>query len=90
LGERQAKVRPEFEAWYPGVLPGLWYSANRLREVVVAQLRGGQPRWEPEGRVPSDVHFEFRGGETGRLQERTRRDDRPREDRPMERRVPGD
>jgi hypothetical protein len=86
VGEREAKVRAEYEAWYPALLAGVWYPANRLREAVVAQLRSGQPRWEPQGRLPGDHHFEFRGGDTTpRKGRRTRRTD-GQADRPS----PGD
>jgi hypothetical protein len=73
--EREAKVRSECGAWYPA-LAGVWHPANRLHDAVVAQLRSGQPRWEPQGRLPSDGHFEFRGGDTApREGRRTRRTD---------------
>lgn len=59
---RQARLRPTFGDWYPGITPGEWHHALWVREVALAQFRKGGPRWQAEGRVLSDVHFEFQGG----------------------------
>jgi hypothetical protein len=59
---RQARLRPSFGDWYPGITPGKWHHALWVREMALAQFRKGGPRWQAEGRVLSDVHFEFQGG----------------------------
>jgi hypothetical protein len=75
---REGLLRPEFRDWYPSLTPGIWYPAASLTQLILVQLRSGEPRWQSEGRVPAEAHFEFRGGEAGRLAgERTRRSDAP-------------
>jgi hypothetical protein len=71
---REGCLRPEFEHWYPALRPGTWYPADQLTAAVLKQLQEGTPRWHSEDRVPSDAHFQFRGGDSQaqRLQ-RTRR-----------------
>lgn len=59
---REGMLRPEFQDWYPSMKPGLWYPADELTHLVVQHLQSGSPQWRPDGRVPSDVHFAFRGG----------------------------
>lgn len=66
MADRQGKVRPEYELWYPELSPEHWYPAAWMREAVLAQLGRGEPRWEPQGRILNDEHFEFRGGERDR------------------------
>ena len=72
---REARLRPEHAAGYPGVRAGVWESAAVLVDRMVAArlLRGGQV--EIQGRVLSDEHFEFRGG-TRPAASRPRREDR--------------
>jgi len=73
---REAMLRPEFGDWYPTVTPGQWYPADELTGRVLAHRRSGTPQWAPEQRVPSDEHFEFRGGASGgRSPARTRHAD---------------
>lgn len=62
---REARVRPQFAEWYPKIPPGVWHDAVWTREMVLAQLRGGSPKWMHDGRVLSDRHFEFQGGQGG-------------------------
>jgi hypothetical protein len=59
---REGMLRPEFQDWYPGLQAGRWYLASELTTVVLDHLQHGSPQWRPEGRVPSDHHFVFRGG----------------------------
>ena len=74
MARREGRLRPEFEAWYPSLRSGKWYSADLLTATVLEQLRSGAPQWQSEDRVPDDAHFEFRGGEdVQREQRRTRR-----------------
>jgi hypothetical protein len=78
MSRREGRVKPEFELWYPGLRAGVWYPADELTSAVLKQLRGGEPQWAPEDRVPSDTHFQFRGG-TAQPQrsQRTRHADPP-------------
>ena len=64
---RQARLQVSLSDWYSGITPGQWHHALWVREVALANLRKGEPRWEErEGdRVLSDRHFEFRGGRNG-------------------------
>ena len=72
---REARLRPEHAALYPGVGAGVWEPAAVLVDRIVAArlLRGGQ--LEIRARVLSDEHFEFRGG-TEAVASRPRREDR--------------
>lgn len=58
---REGMLRPEFRDWYPSLEAGQWYPADELTALVADHFRHGSPQWRPQGRVPSDVHFEFRG-----------------------------
>ena len=58
---RQAWLHREWEDWYPGIIPETWHDAIWVREMVLAQLRHGSPRWTFQGRVLSDGHFKFQG-----------------------------
>ena len=59
---REGMLRPEFQDWYPSLQALRWYPATELTTLVLDHLRHGSPQWRPEGRVPSDRHFMFRGG----------------------------
>jgi hypothetical protein len=59
---REGMLRPEFQDWYPSLQAGRWYPVSELTTLVLDHLQYGSPQWRPEGRVPSDDHFEFRGG----------------------------
>lgn len=60
---REGMLRPEFQDWYPELAAGRWYPADELTGLVVEHLQHGSPQWRPQGRVPSDHHFVFRGGD---------------------------
>jgi len=76
MSKREGCVRPEFEQWYPALRGGVWYPADELTAIVLKQLQDESPRWHSEDRVPSNVHFEFRGGATeSRRPHRSRRSD---------------
>lgn len=72
---REARLRPEHAALYPGVRVGVWEPAAVLVDRIVAArlLRGGH--LGIRGRVLSDEHFEFRGGAES-VASRPRREDR--------------
>jgi hypothetical protein len=74
LGRREARLRPEHAARYPGIPAGVWQSAAVLCDRVLAGglLRGSGPGWR--ARVLPPEHFEFRGG--GPQGDRPRREDR--------------
>lgn len=59
---REAMLRPEFQYWYPAIKAGSWYPADELTMLVRNHHRVGSPHWQPQGRIPSDEHFEYRGG----------------------------
>jgi hypothetical protein len=58
--ERQARLKPQFAALYPGVVAGEWVPAWLLAEQLMnaAQQRGPIHG----GRVCDPAHCEFRGG----------------------------
>ena len=75
---REGMLRPDFQDWYPTVRAGRWYPASELTAMVLDHLQHGSPQWRPEGRVPSDDHFVFRGGTVRQGPPRlTRSTDRP-------------
>jgi len=78
MSKREGCLRREFEQWYPTLHANVWYPADELTAIVLKQLQDESPRWQSEGRVPSDSHFEFRGGEaaTDGPQKRRRLDPR--------------
>jgi hypothetical protein len=54
---REGSLRSDYQHLYSGIQAGVWYIATSLTSAVgVGQERGS-------GRVPSDLHFEFRGGD---------------------------
>jgi hypothetical protein len=60
--ERQARLKPQFAALYPGVLAGEWMPAWLLAEQLLAAAeRRGEG---PGARVCNPAHCEFRGGGT--------------------------
>ncbi len=76
MSDREGSLRREYGDWYPGLVPGAWYPASSLTQIVLQQRQSREPSWEFEDRVPSDRHFVFRGGDSGpRSGTRTRRTD---------------
>jgi hypothetical protein len=63
---REARLRPEFAALYPGLRPDVWYSAAWLSARQFARTRCDGVATEIAS-VLSDQHFEFRGGRPRRL-----------------------
>ena len=74
IGRREARLRPEHAARYPGIQAGVWEPAAVLCDRVLAAglLRGSPMGWRD--RVLPPEHFEFRGG--GPEGKRPRREDR--------------
>lgn len=74
IGRREARLRPEHGARYPGIQAGEWESAAVLCDRVLAGglLRGSPVGWRD--RVLPAEYFEFRGG--GPEGQRPRREDR--------------
>ena len=63
---REARLKPEFAALYPGLRPEVWYSAAWLSARQFARIRcDGAAVSIAE--VLNDQHFEFRGGRPRRL-----------------------
>jgi hypothetical protein len=61
-GRREGMLRREFQDWYPSIRAGWWYPADELTAWVREHHLTGSPQWRPEGRIPSEKHFEFKGG----------------------------
>jgi hypothetical protein len=74
---REARLREQYGKLYPGLKPGIWLPAAEVAEHIVAEIRHEGGRSGMLGRLVSENHFEFRGGD---IVSRSRRDER-REDR---------
>jgi hypothetical protein len=62
---REARLRPEFAGRYPGIEPGVWFTAATLADHMIARLlREGNANLALLPRVLDPDHFEFRGGES--------------------------
>ena len=63
-GVREARLRPEFAAFYPGLEPGTWEDAAALAEQMLTEhLLRPSPGYMLSERVLAKEHFEFRGGD---------------------------
>lgn len=72
---REARLRAEYAAFYPGIHPDRWASAAVLADTVLAgSILRGQRNSLSGQRVLLEAHFEFRGGDDH--QGRPRREDR--------------
>jgi hypothetical protein len=61
--EREARLRPEFAALYPGLPAGEWHRAAILTDIVWARLlERGKAGFQLRERVLNAEHFEFRLG----------------------------
>lgn len=58
---REARLRPEYAAHYPGIEPGRWTPALRIVEAIDHTLCQGSARYSAQLRLPRE-HFDFRGG----------------------------
>jgi hypothetical protein len=61
---REARLRPEYMALYPGVPAGEWRAVGELLDCVAAsRIRAGRRSGELlGGRFLDDRHFDFGGG----------------------------
>ena len=62
---REARLKPEHAGAYPGLEPGVWYSAGTIAEFLVARARTLRGHNDPPQRTLNTEHFEFRGGSPG-------------------------
>lgn len=59
---REARLRPEYADRYPGVDPGVWYTAATLAEHLLARfIRQDLAQRTLPPRIMDAEHFEFRG-----------------------------
>jgi hypothetical protein len=85
VGERQAKVRPEFGMWYPELSAESGYPATWVREAMLVELCHGQSGSEPQGPMLGYEHLEFRDGQGERGSgQRSRQKDPPASSRRLE------
>ena len=63
--EREARLKREFARLYPGLKPGVWYSAAWLSARQFARIPC-DGRVESMASVVNEQHFEFRGGKPWR------------------------
>lgn len=61
---REARLRPQWAALYPGLDTGEWMVAANLVPLVLRHRLQDEPTWEFTRRILVDEHFEFRGGRT--------------------------
>lgn len=67
---REARLKPEHTGAYPGLEPGVWYSAATIAEFLVARARTLRGHSDPPQRTLNTEHFEFRGGSPSSSSER--------------------
>ena len=76
--EREARLRPEFAAHYPGLPAGEWHRASLLTDIVWARLlERGKAAFQLRERVLKPEHFEFRMGAPASPGSSRRRTDAP-------------
>jgi hypothetical protein len=70
--DREVRLKREFAKLYPGLQPGVWYSAAWLSARQFARIRcDGRARSMET--VVNEEHFEFRGGRPRRRRESRKR-----------------
>lgn len=62
MAVREARLRAEWAALYPGLAAEVWMVASQLVPLVLRHRLQDQPTWEFTRRILVDEHFEFRGG----------------------------
>lgn len=58
---REACLRPDHASLYPGIEPGVWFTAATLAEHLEQRRNRGEA--VPGPRSLSGEHFDFRGGD---------------------------
>lgn len=59
---REARLKPEYSSFYPGVQPGIWMSAATIgQQLLLWHLTA--PTMPQGERLLAQDHFEFRGGQ---------------------------
>jgi hypothetical protein len=74
MTEREARLRPEFAAEYPGISPNTWMSARELAKQLVARVHARRKQGLYT-RTFDPTHFDFRGDGAPRGRPRTRSTD---------------
>ena len=62
MNVREARLKPQYAAEYPGITPGVWMSASELAGKLVDRVHSRRK----EGRFTrtfDPTHFDFRGGD---------------------------
>jgi hypothetical protein len=67
---REGSLRSDYQHLYPGIQAGVWYIVATLTSAVGV---GQEPATRGAGRVLSDLHFQFRGGDEAGLRPRAAR-----------------
>jgi hypothetical protein len=62
VSEREARLKPEYAAEYPGMEPGRWLPAGELAKRLVERTHDRR-KSGLYTRTFDPTHFEFRGGE---------------------------
>jgi hypothetical protein len=62
MAVREARLRAEWAALYPGLAVEVWMVASELVPLVLRHRLEQEPTWEFTRRILVDEHFEFRGG----------------------------
>ncbi len=75
---REARLRSEYVALYPGLNAEVWLPASEVAEHIIAVIRHEGGRLGQHGRMLAEEHFDFRGGELAgqRRSRNERREDR--------------
>lgn len=75
---REARLRSEYVALYPGLNAEVWLPASEVAEHIIAVIRHEGGRLGHHGRMLAEEHFEFRGGQPAaeRRSRTERREDR--------------
>ena len=70
---REARLRPEYVALYPGLPAQTWLPAKEVAEHIIATVRHERGRLGQHGRLIAEDHFEFRGGDSDARRSRNER-----------------
>jgi hypothetical protein len=58
---REARLRSQFAAEYPGIVPGVWMAVGELSAKLIERVRAARQEGR-HTRTFDPTHFEFRGG----------------------------